>query len=364
MYQLLIILFSFSLSIFAFYAGVIVFRKKQLDFSGTIIEPTEQKRSKVKCGSICLIVASAYSPIFLLYECFTNFSLYHNVNIYYSLSGGLQHAITLLYITLGIFLLLKKNNYVVISAVAALVLTLFDKIYIQYGSLLTFYYDYMNFLPEVIVLTSFVLTILAIKNKTSTICRYKKILKFVPYTLLLSVISPILDIIKNGYISVIYSIVPIVLCLIKFVAFLLIFKSLILQIKDADLKSSEKQSFTKKEIIILISTIILLPPVINLFATIAKTWFLAGSILFAFLLVAILKNTTGERKKARCIGILVSLALSVGICLIAFALPSNDEEFDPGKCGWCDGYGFVQSVTDENGVDRCSHCHGTGKWKP
>ena len=312
----------------------------------------------LKIGSVFLILINAHLLINMLKSIF---SYYIEDLIVYDVGQSIQAlfsesfslAIVLLWISIGIFLLIRNFKFAFLASINVLIFTLFNSIFLINTTLI---YAYISLLPTIAVLLSLLLAFVALNGKTNIYHRYSKGIKVAPYLILLEIVNNIISLIEHPYFN--FSVViGFAFVILEFLAFWLILNAMISFVTKKSTNSCEAK-LTKKENLLITLSVLIFPAIIYFISSIDKTWLFAGGIVLAiFLPIALI---VAPSKKSKVITSIITLAIVIAICLFAKAMPKNDEEFDPNKCYWCEGMGFV--LIEEGGdLHRCSHCNGTGK---
>ena len=289
-------------------------------------------------------------------------------------------SIYFLYICIAVALILKSTTFAFGASAATLVFTVFNAIFIQSSELKTVYREYFGLMPKIMILASLAIMLVAILGQQKIFYRYRKLFKLSPWFLLLSVLCinisvyppmisnpDVLNYLISGNINLqsftnVTFIFRFVSILINFVAFMLIFKALFLQIAEKKSVCDEQQTVSTKEKIILILSLLLLPIVINLLSSIGKVWLFVALILLVIAVPAVVVTTKNSTAKTKAIALICTFSVVIGLCVVAKLLPSNYTDPD-GIAGWTQCYKCNKTGKVRNDLGfyvTCPRCDGVG----
>lgn len=326
-------------------------------FSPTFIDDDNNlNSSKVKTGAIILLILNAYSFIRFTISLFSTYSEdWIAYDMEEELGLAFSHIFSLLiiisYIAFAIFLLKKNKRLALLSSASIIIISVFDAIFIKTTTIMS---AYISLLPSLLVLFSFIILF------TPFHIDHQKVVKATPFLFLLGIINTIVSVINLGVFDI-NNALSLVTTVLRTVAFLLMFNAVAPSIKNAENENKAPLSISNKKTILIVLSIIIFPLVVSLLSSIGKVWLFVSLILLAISVPCVIAATKDSTVKTKSIALICTFSVVIGLCVISKFTPHNNEEFDPNKCYWCEGEGFIW--TDENFTDLipCSHCHGTGK---
>ncbi len=289
-------------------------------------------------------------------------------------------SIYFLYICIAVALILKSTTFSLGASAATLVLTVFNAIFIQSSELKTVYREYFGLMPKIMILASLTIILVAILGQQKIFYRYKKLFKLSPWLLLFSILCinisvyppmiynpDVLNYLISGNINLqsftnVTFIFRFVSIIINSVAFMLIFKTLSLQIVENKSVYDEEQTVSTKEKIILILSLLLLPVVVNFLSSISKAWLFGALILLAIAVPAVIVITKNSTAKTKAIALICTFSVVIGLCVVGQLLPSSYTDPD-GIEGWTQCYKCKKTgkVRNELGFYvTCPRCDGVG----
>ena len=262
------------------------------------------------------------------------------------------------YITLAIFLLKKLKKLAILSSATIIILSVFNSVFIK---TINIQYSYFSLLPYIVVLLSLIVVIAATSGKSMIFYHYQKLFKLAPCFILLDILNIVITkLMLNRHFLSIDLFIDVIIIFLKFAAFYCIFNTLISSIKQSSELQNGNETISNKEKLILSLSILILPLFIWILSTISKVWLFVSLILLAIAVPIVIVATKDSATKTKVIALICTFSAVIGLCVIAKIAPKNNDEFDPYKCHWCDGYGFY--VTEKGGKAKmCSHCNGTGE---
>lgn len=318
------------------------------DISERLEENSTQNVNKRKICSSVLIVLNGFGLINSINSLVIFYSdwVSDNNSFLNIISQIFEVSTMLLLIAFGIFMLVGLKNFIILSSASIEFLTLFNVIYIHPQPISIFYNGYFTYLPICILF----LSLIVICGETDPFySRYKNILKFVPFALLLNPLNIIIYSIKSN--SLQSYIVSLILAIAEFVAFLGLFDAILSSNKEEYNVVNKSKPASIKEMVILMSSILILPLFISLLSFVDTVWLLIATIFLALSIPFVFVFTKGASRKKRIIALICVVATVVIFIIITAIIPSYDRVGD--ICGACGGDGKY------NGKE-CPACHGFG----
>ena len=354
----IIITFSILLAAISIGGQIIISKTKLVSFCSNDNENLRSYKTK-----ICAIILLAINLYNLIQKVIVLTKEYTSDWVVWDAEEALgrvfEHIFAILiiitYISLGIFLLKRLQTLAITSLASIIIFSIFDSIFVRTSDI---FYCYLQLLPTTLVLGSFLFILLTINKKIKVDYYFQKIIVFSPLLFLLKLIYsrriPLRHIIERYllYITII----------LEIIVFLIIFNELIKNIQRQGNNYGKSMIISKRQTIILIVSILILPSIIALLSSIEKLWLFIALIILAIAIPIVIAATVNSSIRTRIIAITCTLSLVVGFCFLVKFLPNNPdntEEFDPYMCHWCGGNGIY--ITEEGKTRICSHCNGSGE---
>ena len=226
-----------------------------------------------------------------------------------------------------VFMLKNSQRKALISLFAMLILTLCGYIYIGSVGLTG---AYLDLLPNILVILAVIVLILSSNGNHELYLQYRKLIKVVPYTILLTLISPIILGLKDfkAFLSVDFW-SQLLLTAIKFVAYYLIITTLIAFVEEKIPFATEVRPLNKTKKILIAAAIVVLPATVYLLSSIPKIWLFIASLILPIAISVSYAVTENSSELVRILAITISIVFVISLCLCVKFFGSTSEQ----SCG-------------------------------
>ena len=324
---------------------------------GGNVQDLEPSTVKSKIAGLILIAFSLYDviqEISYLLQTYAEGWMTSNVEetVGIALSQSISLMLCFICLMIGIFLFFNKYAGVYGATIATIIATLFKAIF---TTTIGLSYAYFSLLPLIVVLVSLVFIFSAIENNSRHFSRYKNLIRFSPFLLLLNLISPIATIIEFQTITT-PIIIGIISPILQSIAFFLTFSILIPNTETPE-NFVVQTHFSRNEIIILLLSIALAPFLIYFVSSFSKIWLLVGGVLLAIAIPVVLNVLDDSDIVIKAIAVAIVIVIVLGICAISKALNNGSSRMP--SCGHqsCAEYGPFPCYGKNNTCSNKTDCY-------